>query len=65
MRDTERDAETKRESQGPWCGTWSQDPGIMTWTKDRQTLNHWAIQVSVNNEFKLEVINMNKSGNNP
>ena len=40
MRDTEREAEREAEGeagsmQGARRGTWSQDPGITTWTKDR------------------------------
>ena len=39
-RQGEREPETQAEGeagsmQGAWCGTRSQDPGIMTWTKDR------------------------------
>ena len=40
MRDTQREAETYAKgkagfSQGAWCGTQSQDPGIMPWAKGR------------------------------
>ena len=40
MRDTEREAETQAEGEAgslwvAWCGTWSQDPRIMTWAKGR------------------------------
>ena len=31
--------------QGAWCVAWSQDPGIMTWAKDRR-LTDWATHTS-------------------
>ena len=42
MRDTQREAETQSEGeagslQRAGCGTWFQDPGIMTWTKSRHS----------------------------
>ena len=41
---------------GTWWRTQSQDPGIMTWAKQRQMLNHWATQVSPNEVNLLKTV---------
>ena len=64
MRDTQREAETQAEEEagslwGAQCGTWSQDPRIMTWAQVPQPLSHpgapwgWFLMYSSDIQFPL------------
>ena len=57
MRETQREVETKAQEEagsqwGAWCRTGSQDSGIMTWAKGRQTLNHWPPRCPCLSDFR-------------